>query len=56
VLLQFLVEAVVLACLGGLIGLVSAATPEWPGRLSLVREYLSTSTPEAFSIVNCFAS
>ncbi|HEY1480087.1 MAG TPA: phosphatidylglycerol lysyltransferase domain-containing protein [Gaiellales bacterium] len=30
----------------GLIGIVSAATPEWHGRLSIVREYLSTSTPE----------
>jgi lysyl-tRNA synthetase class 2 len=30
----------------GLIGIISAATPEWHGRLSLVREYLSTSTPD----------
>jgi lysyl-tRNA synthetase class 2 len=35
----------VIAAAAGLIGIISAATPEWPGRLSLVREYLSTSTP-----------
>jgi lysyl-tRNA synthetase class 2 len=35
-----------IAFAAGLIGIVSAATPEWHGRLSLVREYLSTSTPE----------
>src|ERR1700759_3094516 len=34
-----------LAFAAGVIGLVSAATPEWHGRLRLVREYLSTSTP-----------
>jgi lysyl-tRNA synthetase class 2 len=34
-----------IAAAAGLIGIVSAATPEWRGRLSLVREYLSTSTP-----------
>ena len=31
-----------IAFAAGLIGIVSAATPEWHGRLSLVREYLST--------------
>jgi lysyl-tRNA synthetase class 2 len=35
-----------LAFAAGLIGIVSAATPEWHGRLEIVREYLSTSTPE----------
>lgn len=35
-----------IAAAAGLIGIISAATPEWPGRLSLVREYLSTSTPD----------
>jgi lysyl-tRNA synthetase, class II len=35
-----------IAAAAGVIGIVSAATPEWPGRLSLVREYLSTSTPD----------
>ena len=35
-----------LAFAAGVIGIVSAATPEWHGRLSVVREYLSTSTPE----------
>jgi lysyl-tRNA synthetase class 2 len=34
-----------IAFAAGLIGIVSAATPEWHGRLSLVREYLSTATP-----------
>ena len=34
-----------IAATAGIIGIISAATPEWPGRLSLVREYLSTSTP-----------
>jgi lysyl-tRNA synthetase class 2 len=34
-----------IAAAAGLIGIISAATPEWPARLSLVREYLSTSTP-----------
>ena len=34
-----------IAFAAGLIGMVSAATPEWHGRLSLVREYLSTATP-----------
>ena len=34
-----------IAAAAGVIGIVSAATPEWPGRLSLVREYLSTSAP-----------
>jgi lysyl-tRNA synthetase class 2 len=34
-----------IAAAAGLIGIISAATPEWPRRLSLVREYLSTSTP-----------
>jgi lysyl-tRNA synthetase class 2 len=33
------------AAAAGIIGIISAATPEWPGRLALVREYLSTSTP-----------
>jgi lysyl-tRNA synthetase class 2 len=35
-----------IAAAAGVIGIISAATPEWPGRLSLVREYLSTSTPD----------
>jgi lysyl-tRNA synthetase, class II len=35
-----------IAFAAGLIGIVSAATPDWHGRLSLVREYLSTSTPD----------
>jgi lysyl-tRNA synthetase, class II len=35
-----------IAAAAGLIGIISAATPEWPGRLSLVRGYLSTSTPQ----------
>ncbi|MEO9174336.1 MAG: phosphatidylglycerol lysyltransferase domain-containing protein [Gaiellales bacterium] len=35
-----------LAFAAGLIGIVSAATPEWHGRLRVVRELFSTSTPE----------
>jgi lysyl-tRNA synthetase, class II len=35
-----------LAFAAGIIGIVSAATPEWHGRLRIVRELFSTSTPQ----------